>query len=136
MAKWFFRILKAMLTTLVLCALSIYAFMWWAKPNPNDIALVPMALDSQQSKGAGLLTNATKTPWLAYVVVTNYTTTEKLVNKIWVTTDSLQAVSYNTPSMGPDDNVEVKIFYARRLDPPKSTAQHDELPLSAPSPPQ
>lgn len=120
MLKWFFRFLKAGFLALAFLVLGAVFLYYWARPNPREIALVPMAVDTVMMKGAGFITNATGVPWVVYVASSNKATSEVRLTRIWVTTDRLQAVSYNTPVMTSKDKAEFQIVYAKRLDPTNS----------------
>lgn len=122
MTKWFFRFLKAGFITLAFLALGVVSLLRWAQPNPRELALVPIALDAVQLKGAGLIANATKEPWVVFIVGTNRTTSKIEMTRIWVTADSLQAVSYTAPIMAPEDTIEFRIFYAKKMVLPKHIA--------------
>ena len=123
MNKWFFRFLKVGFIALAILVLACVALLRWGSPDPRELALVPMTLDAKQLKGAGFVANATKEPWVIFVVGTNQTTSEIKMTKIWVTTDALQAVSYNTPSGAPQDTIEFRIVYAKKMAPMKHIAQ-------------
>lgn len=143
MKKWFFRFLKAGFMALALLVLGAVFLYYWARPDPREIALVHMTVYPVLMKGAGFITNATGVPWIVYVASSNKATSEVRLTRIWLTTDRLQAVSYNTPIMALTHQAEFQIVYAKRLDPPKSSLPNNPSTLqpvrpssSRPSPAQ
>lgn len=134
MKKWFFRFLKAGFIALAVLVLGAMALFKWAAPNPRDIALVPMSVDAPSMQGVGFITNSTKAPWVVYIASSNKATAEVRVTRIFVTTDPLQAVSYNTPTLAPKDKVEFQIIYAKKLDPTNDSTNTKKISPPAPPP--
>lgn len=115
MKKWFYRVLTLGFLLATLVVVGSIALYHWASPDPKEIALVPMAVDPVEMKGAGFMTNATGVPWVVYVSSLNRTTSEIKVTRVWLTTDTLQGVSYDTPPIGENEEVDFRIMYATRL---------------------
>ena len=138
MNKWFFRFLKVGCMALGFLLAIAMTIIVMARPNPQDIALVPMSVDPSGMKAAGFVVNSTQAAWVIYVAGTNESTADVKISRIWVTTNELQAVSYDTPAMGPKDKATFRIVYARKLDPttPKNTSPPVRPPSSRPSPAQ
>ena len=139
MNKWFFRFLKVGSIVLGFVLASAMTIIIMARPNPQDIALVPMSVDPSSMEAAGFVVNSTKVPWVIYVAGTNETTADVRISRVWVTTNELQAVGYAAPMMGPKDKATFRIVYARKLDHPKerpNTLPPVRPPSSRPSPAQ
>lgn len=139
MATWFFRFLKAGFIILALLAVGVTMLVRWTTPDPKDIALIPMSVDTGSMQGAGFIANSTRAAWTAYIASTNTATSEVKISRVWVTTEPLQAVSYSTPPMSEKDEAQFRIIYAKKLEVPTipmDTLLSLPLPSSPPSPVQ
>lgn len=115
--RLFLKFLKYTALTLFLGGVLIFALNFFAKPGEKELALVPIAMDTNLKTGAGFITNATGYPWAVYIRSYDKITGDSKLSRVWVTTDPLQAVVYALPDVeNPTPaSIEIVILYAKKL---------------------
>ena len=103
-----------------LLVLASHAMLRWAQPNPNELAITPMAFDAASQKAAGILLNATKMEGNVTVLTVNILNGEETTHLVTYSSEPMQAIEYPTPAFDNADNLRTTLMFARPLRTPFS----------------